>query len=371
MQRELYDELSEFDRSQGDAASALSGRSAILERSPDWLPALRHLEHAYSAQSREDELEPIAATLARVASGARRRRRTRDSPRASGSRPDTGRSDASSPSSPYRAIRTASGRFARSPRTRAPRTSPREPSTLYQRLQELVVHPLDKATLDLRAAEAAARLGRLEDAKRLLESSLEHAPDHFVALTTLAEVLEGLRDYPAAARAVEAVAEASAVDAHKVATWHQAAALWLDRVGDKERGRAALERMLALDPSHEDAIVRLQNLLIEQGDHPALAALLERRIDLATDAEERVALEVQRGKLARRRRRDSGGRARRSPPRSTRTPITPARSKRSPTFARPKATGPPPSRPGFASPGTCRIRSARRRSIESSASSTT
>ena len=186
---------------------------------------------------------------------------------------------------------------SRARRARASRGRARRAIEIYQRLQELVVHPLDKAALDLRAAEAAARLGRLEDAKRLLESSLEYSPDHFVALSTLAEVLEGLRDYPAAASAVEAVAEASAVDAHKVATWHQAAALWLDRVGDKERGRAALERTLALDASHEDAIVRLQNLLIEQGDHPALAALLERRIGLATDPEERVALEVQRGRL--------------------------------------------------------------------------
>jgi tetratricopeptide (TPR) repeat protein len=166
-----------------------------------------------------------------------------------------------------------------------------------QRLQALVEHPLDKATLALRGAEAAARLGRFEQAKAELTACLELVPDHWVALTTLSEVLEALRDYAGAARALEAVAETSTVDAHRVSAWHQAAVLWLDKVADKERGRAALEHAIALDPEHEDAMARLQQLLIEQGDRQALAHVLGRRLELATDPEERIALEVQRGKL--------------------------------------------------------------------------
>jgi lipopolysaccharide biosynthesis regulator YciM len=295
-QRELYDELSDFDRSQGDSASALLWQSAILERSPDWLPALRHIEHAYASSGREEELEPVAATLARVlpemdgVAAARLASRLRLKAGQWTERRELAELALSRAPDCLWALRALAA-HARAA------DEPERALDAYQRLEELVVHPLDKAALDLRAAEAAARLGRLEDAKRLLEAALENAPEHFVVLSTLAEVLEGLRDYPAAARAVEAVAETSAVDAHKVATWHQAAVLWLDKVGDKERGRAALERTLALDSSHEDAIVRLQNLLIEQGDHPALAALLERRIALASDGEERVALEVQRGRL--------------------------------------------------------------------------
>jgi lipoprotein NlpI len=295
-QRELYDELSSFDRSQGDAASALLWQSAILERSPDWLPALRHIEHAYATSSREDELEPIAATLARVLPGpeavaaARLAARLRLKAGQWAERRELVDLALSRDPDCLWALRAAAA-HARAA------DEPERALDLYQRLEGLVVHPLDKAALELRAAEAAARLGRLEDAKRLLEGALENSPEHFVALSTLAEVLEGLRDYVAAARAVETVAETSAVPAHKIATWHQAAVLWLDRVGDKERGRAALENALALDSSHEDAIVRLQSLLIEQGDHAALATLLERRIGLAADAEERVALEVQRGRL--------------------------------------------------------------------------
>jgi tetratricopeptide (TPR) repeat protein len=295
-QRELYEELSAFDRSQGDATSSLLWQSAILERTPEWLPALRHIEHAYTSASREDDLEPIAATLARVlpdldgVAAARIAARIRLKAGQWAERRELAALALSRDPDCLWALRAlaAHARAADEPE-RALET--------YQRLEELVVHPLDKAALDLRAAEAAARLGRLEDAKGLLEAALEDAPDHLVALTTLAEVHEGLRDYAAAARTLESAAEASAVDAHKVTTWHQAAVLWLDKVSDKERGRASLERVIGLDPSHEDSIIRLQNLLIEQGDHPALAALLERRIDLATDAEERVALEVQRGRL--------------------------------------------------------------------------
>jgi cellulose synthase operon protein C len=296
LQRELYEELSTFDRGQGDSASALLWQSAILERSAEWLPALRNIEHAYVTASRDDELEPIAATLARVLpdgdgiAAARIAARSRLKAGQWAERRELAELALARDPDCLWALRALAA-HARAA------DEPERALEAYQRLEELVVHPLDKAALNLRAAEAAARLGRLEDAKRLLDETLESAPDHFVALSTLAEVLEGLRDYAAAARAVESVAEASTVTAHQVATFHQAAMLWLDKVSDKERGRAALERTLSLDPLHEDAIVRLQTLLVEQGDHPALASLLERRIELATDPEERIALEVQRGKL--------------------------------------------------------------------------
>src|SRR5690606_20596848 len=64
-QRELYERLSELDEGRGDHASALLWHSAILERTPDYLPALRRLEHEYISTGRWDELEPIALTLAR------------------------------------------------------------------------------------------------------------------------------------------------------------------------------------------------------------------------------------------------------------------------------------------------------------------
>lgn len=295
-QRELYEQLSELDRERGDAASVVLWQAATLEGSPEWLPALRYLEQAYASAGRDEELEPIAAILARTlpdaegAAHARLAARLRLKFGNWGARRELAELAASRDPKSIWALRALAA-HARAA------DEPEKALDAYQRLYELVPHALDKATLALRAAEAAARLGRFEEAKTLLESCIERVPDHLVGLTTLSEVLEALRDFPGAARALEVAAESSQVEAHRVSAWHQAAVLWLDRVADVDRGRAALEQALELDPSHEDATVRLQNLLIETGDRVSLAGLLERRIDLAVDPEERIALEVQRGKL--------------------------------------------------------------------------
>ncbi|HEY4106300.1 MAG TPA: hypothetical protein VGM44_20515, partial [Polyangiaceae bacterium] len=165
-----------------------------------------------------------------------------------------------------------------------------------ERLFELADRPLDKATLALRAAEAAARANRSEDTKRLLVAALTQVPQHMVVLTTLAEVLEASEEYRAAAEALERAAQASTVSAHQVSAWHQAAVLWLDKARDAERGRVALERAVELDVGHEDAVVRLQSLYVATGERQKLASLLERRLEQTNDPEERVAIEVTRGR---------------------------------------------------------------------------
>jgi tetratricopeptide (TPR) repeat protein len=295
-QRELYEALSELDREQGDMASVVLWQTAILEGTPEWLPALRQLEQAYATTARNDALEPICTRLARVLpdleglAHARLGARFRAKAGAWATQRELAEIGATRHPGSVWALRSLAA-HARAA------DEPEKALDAQLRLLELVEHPLDKATLGLRAAEAAARLGHFEQAKALLESCLELVPDHIVALTTLSEVLEGLRDYGGAARALEVVAASSAVDAHRVSAWHQAAVLWLDKVTDAERGRAALEHAIALDPEHEDAMARLQSLLIAQGDRQALAEVLGRRLELATDPEERIALEVQRGRL--------------------------------------------------------------------------
>jgi tetratricopeptide (TPR) repeat protein len=72
--------------------------------------------------------------------------------------------------------------------------------------------------------------------------------------------------------------------------------LWLDKGNDTERGRTALENAVALDITNEDAVVRLQSLYVSGGEREKLARLLERRLSHTTDPEERVALEVTRGR---------------------------------------------------------------------------
>ncbi len=63
----------------------------------------------------------------------------------------------------------------------------------------------------------------------------------------------------------------AAFDAHRVMAWHQAGLLWLERADDAARGRLALEQAVAIDPTHEEAVLRLQALCTAAGDAKSLA----------------------------------------------------------------------------------------------------
>jgi tetratricopeptide (TPR) repeat protein len=293
--RELYGRLAKLDRARGDNSSALLWYTAILERAPDDLPALRRVEHHYIGANRLDELEPIATRLATLTTAGEADAHARLAAR----------------------IRIRSGSWSRV-RDLVSDALTRQPTRLWAlrmleaqaranddsaatlavtlKLEETAVRPADKATLLLRAAEAATRIGQLEQAQQLLERALALVPDHQVVLTTLAEVLETRGDFAAAARALEALGEASMLDSHKVNAWHQAGTLWLDKASNPERARQALENAVALDISNEDATMRLQALYVAGNEREKLAALLERRLAHTTDPDERVALEVTRGR---------------------------------------------------------------------------
>jgi tetratricopeptide (TPR) repeat protein len=295
VQRELYEQLSRIDRARGDQQSALLWQSAILERTPGYLPALRVLEHAYIGAARDAELEATAMALAQRLEGAeavahaalaaRIRTRTRGWLEAK-------ELVALAAKSANRSLWTlrqlaAYSRFSGDDEQLLP---------VYEELADRVSHALDVATLALRAAETAVRLGQIDRAKALLERAVDIVPNHLIALATQAEVLEGVSDFEGAAEALEAAAQVSNVDGHKVSAWHQAAVLWLDKVADRRRGLIALERAADLDITHEDVFVRLQALYVAEQDRPRLADLLQRRLDRTTEPHERVALEVTRGK---------------------------------------------------------------------------
>ncbi|HEY2406121.1 MAG TPA: hypothetical protein VGI10_08965 [Polyangiaceae bacterium] len=294
-QIELYERLSALDRSRNDLSSALLWQNAILERTPKYLPALRRLEHAYIGGDRLDELEPIAAALTRALDANEINAHARLAARLRTKRGEW-------PATRELAdLVLAEGRdelwALRNLSAHARISDDSELGlSVDGRLFAMVERPIDKATLALRAAESAARLERAEDAKRLLRLALEQVPDHMVALTSLAEVLEATGDYTGAAEALEAVAGNSNVDAHKVNALHQAAVLWMDRVGTIDRGRLCLERAVALDVSHEDAVIRLQAAYVQAGERQKLAELLERRLEHTSDPEERIAIEVARGR---------------------------------------------------------------------------
>jgi tetratricopeptide (TPR) repeat protein len=99
-----------------------------------------------------------------------------------------------------------------------------------------------------------------------------------------------------AAEALEAAATAYRVTEHQVDAWLQAAILWQDRVNDQERAIRALEEATERDVTHADAFERLHSIYLARGETSKLAELLERRLARTTDPDERVGIEVMRGR---------------------------------------------------------------------------
>src|SRR5207244_3995828 len=83
---------------------------------------------------------------------------------------------------------------------------------------------------------------------------------------------------------------------HRILAWYDAGRLWLDEVNDEDRGVAALEQTAALDVGFQDVFTRLSVLYTRRNQRHELASLLERRIDGATNEDDRVSLETDRAK---------------------------------------------------------------------------
>jgi Tfp pilus assembly protein PilF len=294
-QRELYARLSALDELRGEASSSLLWHNATLENAPDHLPALRRLEHEYLGTGREEDLEPVAARLSRLLDANEAAGHARLVAHLRAKRVDfSGVVEMTSfaldsDQAPIWALRALS---AAAQAVEDDELSLRTDRELSQR----TARPAESAALSLRAAEAATRLGKLDEARTLLDRAVELCPQHYVALTTHAEILELVADYTAAAEAWERAASASAIAEHQLSGWHQAGVLWQDRVGDVERAEYALEKATLLDIKHEDAFNRLRSAYVARGESAKLAELLERRLAETTDPDERLGLEVMRGR---------------------------------------------------------------------------
>lgn len=295
VQRELYERLSELDERRGDHSSAVLWQTAILERSPDYLPALRRLEHEYITSGRWDELEQVAGQLAKKLDPAEA---DAHAIWAAQHRILGGDWEGARPLIELACKREQPTLWALRALAAQARAAD-EPETGLRVTLELLEHvhaALDIATLSLRGAEAATRLGKLDAARALLQRAIQQAPTHLVALTTLADVLEEMGAIKEAAEALEAAATAYRVPEHQVEAWLQAAVLWQDRVNDTERAIQALEEATERDVTHADAFERLHSIYLARGETSKVAELLERRLAHTTDPDERVGIEVMRGR---------------------------------------------------------------------------
>jgi lipopolysaccharide biosynthesis regulator YciM len=301
--REAYERLADLDATgRDDAASALLWHRSILEESPAALASLRYVEHALITGGRDEELQPIAAAIARTLS----------------SRGDTaGETTAHAALSARLHMRGPAGEWE--PTREMAELAAAQPSPALWALRAMDAHARaandddarirtsldladrtsrtpEVATLMLRAGEAAMRKSDLEAARRLFDRAAQEDPGDVVTWGLLADVRQRVGDMRGAAEACESLARTSEVEEHQLLAWYDAGRMWLDDVGDVDRGVFALEQAAALDVGFHDVFPRLSALYTQRGARAEQAALLERRLEKITDAGERVMLEVERGR---------------------------------------------------------------------------
>jgi tetratricopeptide (TPR) repeat protein len=301
LQREAYERLADIDRvGRNDPASALLWHNSILEEGGAHLPSLRYLEHALVGDGRDDELEPIVTSIAQTLPGGDGGERVAHADLAA-------RLRSRGPEGDWESTLEVAELAARDP---APsltslrlllaharvRKDDARAIAVTEQIIERASRPIEMAALRLRLAEAAFRLGDLPKALASLEQGAAEDPGDLIAYRLLAEVKDGLGDTVGAAEAHEALARLSLVPGHCLDAWYDAARLWSVGPDHGEQAVYALEQAAAINLSHEDVFARLAALYAARGAHVDLASLLDRRIALAEDSDERVTLEVERGR---------------------------------------------------------------------------
>jgi tetratricopeptide (TPR) repeat protein len=297
--REAYERLADLDLTgRNDPASALLWHRAILEDGA-YAPSLRHLEQALLSEGREDELIPVFSAIAYSLDGTAGGEGTAHAEIAARLMMQAGNWEGTrelavlarrQPTPALWALRLHNAHA----RAQGDHASDLE-STLA--LAELATRSPEVAALLVRAADAAARVGDTEQAKALYERATKEDPGDVVAWQRLGDACRRAGDLGAAAAAFESVARSSVVRAHQLAAWYDAAILWLDEVRDEERGLAALEQAATIEVTHADVFPRLSALYAGRGARTELAALLEKRGASITDPDERVVLEIERGRV--------------------------------------------------------------------------
>jgi tetratricopeptide (TPR) repeat protein len=300
--REAYERLAVLDATaRQDPASALLWHRSILEDAPTFKPSLRHIEQHLVGEGRDEELEPIASAIATALRGT-----------------GAGECTAHAELAARLRMRGAEGSWDATRELVVLAAAENEPSLWSLRMLQaharakgddetflaVTLRLLDRApraseaaALLVHAGEVASRLGRLDQARSLLERASTEDPGDVVAWGLLADVRQRAGDARGAAEACESLARSSLVRDHQLLAWYDAGRIWSDEVHEDERAIVALEAAAAIDVAHEDVFDRLSRVYANLKMQPELASLLERRIEGITDPEERLAMEVRRGRI--------------------------------------------------------------------------
>lgn len=294
--REIYERLGELDElGRKDPASALLWRRSILDETPGHLPTLRRVASILIGDGRDEELEAVALQIARTLEGAEAIAHAHLSARLR--------------------LRALVWEETREAVEIAYRNSPRGVWSLRQmaaharvrgehalaieadrQLIERTDRPSEAAALSVSAAKEASVAGSMEDTVAFFSHAITVVPGYLYAHLELAAAQEKAGDAAGAATALEAAAGVCVTSELRAHTLYRAAVLWQDKAGDTARARQVFEAVAAVDPSFGDVFPRLQAIYVAEGARAELAALLERRLEAVTDPDERVEMEVLRGR---------------------------------------------------------------------------
>ena len=302
--REAYERLASLDATaRQDPASALLWHRAILDDHPTHEPSLRHIEHHLIGEGRHDELEAIAAAIARVLRGMGSAECTAHAElavRLQLRQPDAKWSET------YDMVELASAEAEPSlwslrmlqAHSRA-RADDAAFLSATQRLLDRTSRPAEVAALLVLSGQAAARLGRLDEARSLLRRASQEDPGDSIAWSLMADVCQRAGDARGAAEAFEAVARCAPDRDHQLRAWSEAAHIWEELGGeaDYERAIVAFEATAAIDIAYHDVFDRLSRLYASHNRPSELASLLERRLSVVDDAEQRSEMHVRRGRV--------------------------------------------------------------------------
>jgi tetratricopeptide (TPR) repeat protein len=303
LRREAFERLADLDLLvRQDTGSAVLWHRSIFEEQADYKPSLRYLEQHLISEGRDDELEPIASAITMALRG-------QGSPECAAHaelaarlrlRGAAGSWDATREMVEIAASDMEPSLWALRMLQSHCRTRGDDAGTLAvtKRLVERTTRPFEVAALLVRASEAATRLGNHQEARTLLERASTEDPGDIVTWELLAEARSAAGDPRGAAEASEAIARSSVVMERQLSAWYAAGQIWQDgEAKDEDRALAALEAAAAIDVAHADVFDRLSRIYASRKMQTELAQLLERRMDCVTDPEERLAIEVRRGRV--------------------------------------------------------------------------
>ncbi|MBI4953224.1 MAG: hypothetical protein HY908_14420 [Myxococcales bacterium] len=297
--REVYEQLAELElRGRGDGPAALSWLQQILQETPDDLPTLHRVERVLVAARAATALEPVALALAKTLDGpealahamlAAHLRYRAGAWEAAAEPVEIG----------YRHVPTSVWALRHVAAHAAASKNQALAAEAQAALAGLTNRPLEQATLLLRASEATGAAGDEGRATALLESALEHWPEHYLGRLERASLLERAARAADAAAAFEELAQIALAPQARCAHLYRAASLWLSLGTDdgQNEGQRLLEAVSSIDPAYEDAFERLRAIYLATGAKMELAELLGARLATIEDPAERVQMEVLRGRM--------------------------------------------------------------------------